>query len=132
MPTLWSHLRDLVRRMIRPFMAARELAYYGRRHCRWPSIREGSWGVTHVVCGAPPVDVVDVGNLQTILKQIESGNEALAEVLPKLLSATTDETGGLAVCPAHKAVLLEEITTIFSSANQQDQERLKEWLRERK
>jgi hypothetical protein len=130
MHNLSSNLQKLIRRIIRPFMAERELAYYDRPHCRWPSPRKGEWS-DHVICGEPPVDVVDVQNLQTLLKQIRSGNEALAEVLPGLLGATMDDTGGVPVCAAHKEMLFDEIAMIFSSATPQDQERLKEWLTDR-
>ena len=124
------NLGRLVGRMIQPLMRffSRETDYYSRPHCRWPWVREGKWGLIHVVCGKPPVDVIDVQNIRGIFQQLKSGDEATAEVLPGLLSATMDETGGLPVCEAHKVVLWGELGRIFSAASAEDQALLKEWL----
>lgn len=86
----------------------------------------------HIVCGNPPVDVVDVRNLSSIVDRLKSGNEALAHVLPPLLEATMDDTGGLPVCESHKVFLLDEILTLLESANPQDQELLRRWLEGRR
>ena len=89
------------------------------------------WGVIHVVCGEPLVDVIDVHNIRTMFQQLRSGDEATAEVLPGLLSATMDNSGGLPVCEAHKALLWSAVSRIFSAASAQDQALLREWMNAR-
>ena len=127
------NLGRLVGRIIQPLMRffSVETDYLYRPHCRWPWVRKGKWGVLHVVCGEPPVDVMDVQNIGTIFQQLKSGDEATAEVLPGLLSALMDKTGGLPVCEAHKAVLWEELGRIFFAASAEDQALFKEWLNAR-
>lgn len=117
----------LFRPVIRPF----RFSYYGRPHCRYPWVHEDSWGIIHVICGSPPVDVIDVRGLETVLRHLETGDAAMVEVMPRLLGALMDETGGLAVCELHKAYVFEKVAEIFAGATEEEQESLRKWLNAR-
>lgn len=124
MATFWLRL---FRPLIRPF----RYSYYRRPHCRYPWVHEDSWGIAHVVCGNPPVDVIDVHGLEILLNVLKRGNKVSAQVLPRLLGALMDATGGLPVCDAHKTVVREEVGEMFANATAEEQEAFKEWLRMR-
>ena len=79
----WRHLLQPV---VKPFC----FSYYNRPHCGHPCVRKNSWGVYHVICGNPPVERVDVKGLEETLNHLKSGDPALAEVLPHMLSATIE------------------------------------------
>ena len=51
---------------------------------------------------------IDVRGLEVIVGRLKSSAKAVVEVLPHLLTATMDESGGVAVCEAHKAFLVGE------------------------
>ncbi|MBI2198306.1 MAG: hypothetical protein HYU42_06845 [Candidatus Rokubacteria bacterium] len=138
MPSVWFWLGKVVAGAIRPWMAAREFAYHSRPHCRFPSVRRISWGANHVVCGEPPVDAVDVHNVQTIAEIVTGGRDAgmlpsalvRLLVIPGILGSLADRTGELAVCAAHRDFLWGDIAAAVDSADPEDQERFKQWTLE--
>jgi hypothetical protein len=117
----WRHLLQPV---VKPFC----FSYYNRPHCGHPCVRKDSWGVYHVICGNPPVERVDVKGLEETLNHLKSGDPALAEVLPHMLSATIDENGVVPVCKAHAQHITGRIDEIFENATEQEQQRFKAWL----
>ena len=120
------------RRLLRPF--ARPFAYYGRPHCRFPSLWKDKWGLTHVVCSEPPVDTIDVKGFKEIAERLRTDDDfaAAADLLPYLLDAMMDETGGVPVCEAHRNHVDQELGEMFDKMNEQQQQAFKGWIAARK
>ena len=137
-----SWLGRIGRRLIQPWMRARELAYYERHHCRWPSVRQGKWGANHVVCGEPPIDAIKVDAVTTI-GELLSGGRAVGDLvpggslgvlitMPTLLNALKDRDGMLAVCQEHLNLFWGYVSQALDEAEPKDQERFKQWVQEQK
>ena len=81
-----------------------------------------------MICGDPPVDRFDVKGLEATLSRLKSGDhDYVAEVLPKILSATMDESGGVPVCAGHANYIWGKISEAF-----EEQQAFKVWLATRK
>jgi hypothetical protein len=117
------------RPFLRPFVRRWAFSYFGRPHCRFPAPRTDSWGIVHVVCGEPPVDVIDVRGLEGVLSRL--GNHPLVEIMPKLLSAVADDSGSVAICEGHRVFLWAKTDEIFEKATEEQVEVLKTWLSQR-
>jgi hypothetical protein len=120
------------RRLLRPFIRPFVFSYLGRPHCHYPWVRKDSWGVIHVLCGAPPTDTIDVKGLQAVMGRLKTGDETAAEILPGLLSATMDESGVVPVCDEHRDFLYGKVAQMFDGVSEQEQEAFREWLKTRK
>jgi hypothetical protein len=76
------------------------------------------------------VDVVDLGNVETMLKIVESGDNG-ESAIPTVLRSLADQTSGLPVCGGHKEMALDLVGRVFLRASEEDQERFKKWLSDR-
>ncbi len=120
------------RRLLRPFARLFVFDYFARAHCRYPAIHKDSWGIIHVVCGAPPIEAIEVRSLQAAMDQLKSGNEGVGAILPRILSAMMDESGLVPMCGVHRDVVYGEIDKMFDKASEEEREAFKEWVKTRK